>query len=161
MNIFAVDQCPSQSASDLCDQHIVKMPLETAQMLSTNLSILGLQHEYKPCYQNHPCTIWARQSLENINWLISHGLALCYTYTLRFKKTHKCQGVIERASKTLQKAILEGVCDFSTKGLTKFAQAMPDEFKCESSVQAYRNYYIGAKLPFARWRHGGKPSWAI
>jgi hypothetical protein len=159
MNIFAVNLCPEQSAKDLCDQHIVKMPLETAQMLSTGLSIFGLEHEYKPCYQNHPCTIWARQSLENINWLISHGLSLCYTYTLRFKKTHKCQGVIERASKTLQKAILEGVLSFPAKGLTKFAQAMPEAYKSEDSVTAYRNYYRHEKLAFAKWRHSERPQW--
>lgn len=159
VNIFAVNECPVKSARDLCDQHIVKMPLESAQMVCTNLALLGLKHQYKPCFQNHPCTIWARQSSENLSWLLSHGLALCYTYTIRFGKMHKCQSVLQSASKTLHNAFLEGLVSFPTKGLTKFAQAMPDQFKCEDSVTAYRNYYKGAKLAFARWRYGGKPAW--
>ena len=159
MNIFAVNECPVKSARDLCDQHIVKMPLESAQMVSTNLAILGLRHQYKPCFQNHPCTIWARQSCENLNWLLSHGLALCYTYTIRFGKMHKCQSVLQSASKTLHNAFLEGVLKLPTKGLTKFAQAMPDEFKSDDSVTAYRNYYRGAKLAFARWKYSERPSW--
>jgi len=72
---------------------------------------------------------------------------------------HKCQSVLQNASKTLHNAFLEGLVGFPTKGLTKFAQAMPDQFKCEDSVTAYRNYYKGAKLAFARWRYGGKPAW--
>lgn len=159
MNIFAVDQNPLRSASDLCDQHIVKMPLESAQMLCTNLSLFNLAHDYKPCFKNHPCTIWARDSYDNMEWLIQHGLALCYTYTQRFGKTHKCKNVIEKASKTLKDAFLGGLVKFPAKGLTKFAQAMPDEFKGENSVTAYRNYYRGAKLVFARWKYSERPSW--
>ena len=34
MNIFVTDRCPIQSARNLPDKHIVKMPLETCQMLS-------------------------------------------------------------------------------------------------------------------------------
>jgi len=161
VNIFAVNIDPRLASADLCDQHIVKMPLETSQMLSTNLSLLGLPYEYKPCFQNHPCTIWARESAENFMWLIQHGLGLCYTYTLRYKKVHKCQSVIQNALKTLQNGLKTGVCGFPREGLTPFAQAMPEEFKCEDGVQAYRNYYKGAKLAFARWKHGGRPSWAF
>jgi hypothetical protein len=72
---------------------------------------------------------------------------------------HKCQSVLQSASKTLQNAFLEGVLNLPTKGLTKFAQAMPDEFKSDDSVTAYRNYYRGAKLAFARWKHSERPSW--
>ena len=159
MNIFAVQQCPAKSASDLCDQHIVKMPIETAQMISTNLHLLGLPHEYKPCYQNHPCTIWARQSYENFNWLISHGLALCYTYSQRYKKVHKSQNIIQNALKTLKDAILRGVIHFPECHLTPFAQAMPDQYKSKNPIQAYRNYYKAEKLGFARWKHSERPSW--
>ena len=72
---------------------------------------------------------------------------------------HKCQSVLQNASKTLHNAFLEGLVGFPTKGLTKFAQAMPDEFKGEDSVTAYRNYYRGAKLVFARWNHSERPFW--
>ena len=35
MNIFYVDECPIKAGKVLADKHIVKMPLESAQMLST------------------------------------------------------------------------------------------------------------------------------
>jgi len=34
MNIFVTNDCPIQSARNLPDKHIVKMPLETCQMLA-------------------------------------------------------------------------------------------------------------------------------
>jgi hypothetical protein len=159
MNIFAVDLDPKFAAYGLCDQHIVKMPLETAQMLSTNLSLWGLEHEYKPCFHNHPCTIWARQSYLNFMWLWYHGASLCYTYTLRYKKVHKCEKIIKNALKSLQNGLKKGLVEFPAKGLTPFAQAMPEQFKQENAVEAYRSYYKGAKLAFARWKHSEKPAW--
>jgi len=161
VNIFAVQLCPAESASDLCDQHIVKMPIETAQMVSTNLCLLGLPHDYKPCYQNHPCTIWARKSYENFNWLISHGLALCYTYSQRYKRVHKSQRVIQNALKTLKEALVDGVIEFPEDSLTPFAQAMPEQYKSDNAIEAYRNYYKAEKMGFARWKHSSKPSWLL
>ena len=35
MNIFVTDVCPEISARTQCDKHVVKMVLESAQMLST------------------------------------------------------------------------------------------------------------------------------
>ena len=35
MNRFIIDHDPIQIAQSLCDKHVVKMPLEEAQMLST------------------------------------------------------------------------------------------------------------------------------
>ena len=40
MNIFVVERDPIEAARSLLDKHIVKMPLESAQMLSTNHRIL-------------------------------------------------------------------------------------------------------------------------
>ena len=37
MNLFFIDKCPIKSAQQLCDKHVVKMVLETAQMCSTAL----------------------------------------------------------------------------------------------------------------------------
>ena len=35
MNIFYIEKTPKEIAKNLCDKHIVKMPLESAQMLCT------------------------------------------------------------------------------------------------------------------------------
>ena len=90
MNIFVTDWDPHVSAKVLPDKHVVKMPLETCQMLSIIFS-----HWYydwgndlvkkkdgtpfkveKGAFRNHPCTQWAAASIYNTAWLIQHGCAL-------------------------------------------------------------------------------------
>ena len=64
MNIFVLDQCPVESARMLCDKHIVKMPLESTQMLSSVWHRYGHgdKVQYKEAFKNHPCTLWAVDS---------------------------------------------------------------------------------------------------
>ena len=97
MNIFRVDEDPVKSAQMLCDKHIVKMPLETAQMLCSVFYRYDFGHivMYKEAYKNHPCTRWAGDSKENYRWLVKHGLELCREYTRRYDKIHKCQDVMK------------------------------------------------------------------
>ena len=75
MNIFVLDKNPIRAAKMACDKHVVKMILESAQMLCS------VQPEgtapYKRSFYNHPCTKWVRESDANYDWLIEHGLALC------------------------------------------------------------------------------------
>ena len=109
MNIFALSKCPRESAEQMLDKHIVKMPTETCQMLHTNILYMQYVQKYreepqlkdlkafhqeigsklmKPAMLNHPSTIWARQTYANWNWLYEHGLALCDEYTYRYEKKH-------------------------------------------------------------------------
>ena len=100
MNIFVTDADPVKSAQVLPDKHIVKMPLETCQMLSIVASekwghgfgvlpkLDGAPYKTdKGAFRNHPCTVWAQTYFR---WLIEHGLALCAEYTHRYGKTHSC-----------------------------------------------------------------------
>ncbi len=84
MNIFASSPCPTQSALNLDDRRLVKMVLESAQLLST---IRG--GPYKPTHINHPSTLWAKEYPENTKWLYLHFLALAEEYRRRFNRTHK------------------------------------------------------------------------
>ena len=138
MNIFVLDEDPRQAARDQCDKHVVKMPLESAQMLCTALRQNG-QHEvpYKAAHVKHPCTLWSAATRSNFLWLVRHGLELCEEYTRRYKKVHASQSVIVVAG-SLAEHIPEG-------GLTTFAQAMPDECKHPDPVVAYRTYYVSTK----------------
>jgi len=126
-----------------CDQHVVKMPVETAQMLSTVLRQLGHDVGYKISHPNHPCTLWAGATQANFSWLCEHGRALCFEFTWRYHKVHDAKEVII-ACENFVTALPQG-------GLTPFAQTMPDEYKHASAVKAYRAFYIGEKLKFARW----------
>lgn len=151
MNIFVLDLDPVQAAIYHCNSHVVKMLLESAQMLCTNLNLLHINTPYKSCHMNHPCTIWARQTRANYEWLCDLGLALGMEYTHRYGKTHASQSVIEHCYKHIS-AFPEG-------SLTPFAQAMPDMYKCTDSVQAYRSFYLGEKKDFCVWSKREVPEW--
>lgn len=149
MNIFVLDKDPRLAAIFLCDKHIVKMILESAQMLCT---VYGDTAPYKPTHKSHPCTKWVQQSQQNYNWLCEHAHAMCAEYERRYKKTHKSQKVISFCSKL---ATLPDI------GLTPFAQAMPEQYKHSDAVVAYRNYYQGEKSGFAVWKYSPSPSWWV
>src|SRR6476469_1492855 len=106
MNIFVLSQKPSEAAIAHCDVHLHKMLLETAQMLSTALHELNpakwnqmhsLGHTYKPTHANHPCNVWLRKSINNIEWLSNLGIALAIERRYRgFYTTHKSFDIVLR-----------------------------------------------------------------
>ena len=94
MNIFVVDEDPVVAAQQLCDKHVVKMILETAQMLCTVARNHGHEAPYKVAHPKHPCTLWVGKSAANWQWLIDHGLAMAAEYTRRYGRKHKSEEVI-------------------------------------------------------------------
>lgn len=90
MNIFFVSDCPKECARHLDDKRVVKMVLETAQMLSTAINELGGKAPYKSTHVNHPSNKWVRESRGNYEWLLKHFYALCDEYTARYNKIHSC-----------------------------------------------------------------------
>ena len=165
MNIFVTDPDPVKSAQVLPDKHIVKMPLETCQMLSIVASekwghgfgvlpkLNGEPYKTdKGAFRNHPCTVWSQI---NFRWLIEHGLALCAEYTHRYNKTHSCQYTIECAGNLFPKAYTKP---------THFVRAMYDEFKYDNTIDTFTAYkrYIASKPwvcdNYLR-RPERKPSW--
>lgn len=96
MNIFVTNTCPIKSAIILDDKRLIKMVLETTQLLSTTLTILGSKKApYKKTHINHPCTLWVKESKGNYLWLLNHLKSLATEYTKRYNKVHKCQDYIE------------------------------------------------------------------
>lgn len=150
MNIFVLDTDPATAAQMHLDKHVVKMPLETAQMLCTINAGYDIPVPYKPTHKNHPCTVWANSSKANYQWLVELGLSLCKEYTYRYKKVHACQKIIE-ALRVCPTNIPDG-------SLTKFAQAMPDDCKQDDAQQAYQAYYKQHKNHIAKWTGRSVPS---
>ena len=144
MNIFILSTNPTEAAQMQCDKHVVKMVLESAQMLST---IAG--GPYKPTHEKHPCTLWAGANRVNFQWLVTHALALCDEYTFRYGKVHKSWAVINEISRTFELTSLPVGC-------TEFVQCMPDKYKHKDPVIAYRRYYH-SKDSFAEWNKSVKP----
>ena len=158
MNIFYFYECPIKSARAQPDKMLVKMPLETAQMLCTaHRELDGNEYAdeqglYKRAYWNHPCTIWARESSANYFWLYKHFLALGREYTFRYGKIHK-------SVDKLAQALFKQPDNISRTGMTTLAQAMPDEYKHDDPTVAYRDYVIHEKH-YAKWEQGrDKPEW--
>lgn len=91
MNIFVTSSCPYKCAEYLDDKRVVKMVLETAQMLSTAIREQGYEGSeiYKATHKNHPCNVWARETKQNFLWLLRHFRALCIEYTDRYGRVHK------------------------------------------------------------------------
>lgn len=69
MNIFILDTNPKIAAQYHVDKHVVKMILETAQLLCSAHWLNGSEAPYKLTHKNHPCAIWTRECVENYNWL--------------------------------------------------------------------------------------------
>lgn len=157
MNIFILDKDPIIAAQMLCDKHIVKMPLETAQLLCIVfrvLSTVGSQILYKLTHHNHPCSIWSRQSQANFSWLVDYGIAICKEYSFRYNKIHKSEKVIYWCRDNQSRLL------FKESKLTTFAQVMPEQYKGKNAKKAYRAYYLHEKRHFAKWEKGrDKPMW--
>ena len=156
MNIFFLDKTPEKSAQYLCDKHVPKMLLESAQMLSTALHshTMGISTGiYKEAYPNHPMTKWVGFNRDNFNWALENAMWIEGEYKTRFKKQHKSGKVIQCIiDNDYYKDIPEG--DF-----TEPPQCMPDQYRNKNYVTAYRNYYRGEKT-FAKWEKGRKqPEW--
>ena len=161
MNIFILDWDVKKCTQYHVDKHVVKMILETAQLLcgvhhvtdevTTKYRTSTNQVPYKLSHKNHPCAIWARKSLSNYLYLCELGLELSKEYTHRYGKRHKSEMVILWC--IMNKPNIPNI------GFTEPAKAMPDEFKVDSVVESYRNYYMGAKSDLAAWKNREKPFW--
>jgi len=155
MNIFILDKNPRIAAQMHCDKHVPKMILETAQMLSTAHHVYDTPQApfvYKQAHLNHPCTKWIRESTANYSWAWHLYLNLLVEFKKRRGKTHKSGDLMPHLAHTPP---------LPSCGLTPFAQAMPDEYKQEDAVEAYRAYYKGDKASFAKWDWptAQTPSW--
>ena len=158
MNIFYFYDDPQLSAQAQPDKMLVKMPLETAQMLCTaHRELDGDEYAdkvglYKRAYWNHPCTVWARETSGNYFWLFKHFVALSKEYTFRYGKTHASYD-------KLAKHLIKIPDNIKRGNISTLAQAMPDEYKHADPIVAYRRYVINEKH-YAKWEKGrAMPNW--
>ena len=140
MNIFVLHDNPRLAAQMACDKHCVKMILESAQLLCSPYP--KGEAPYRRTHYNHPSSQWVRASEGNYRWLIEYSYSLCNEYNLRYAKHHKSFSIIRWCEENMYKL------KFPTNRLTPFPQCMPDKYKGEDVVMAYRNYYIGEKSSF-------------
>ena len=182
MNIFYLDQDPVLSAKMMCNKHMSKMIIETAQMLSTAHRMLDgnvfkrpsvsgktkvSYYElpdwrenvlYKAVHYNHPCNVWIRETTSNYDWLYQHFLGLGEEYTERYGRTHET--MIKLGEPLIHKPnnLKEG-------NITPPALAMKSNPECiipGDPVKSYRNFYITKQERFNMvWPDGKEPSWFV
>lgn len=170
-----MDQDPAKAAQYHADVHVVKMILESAQLLSTAHRVLDrvqgvrlsksgarlkdwiLPDErqellYKATHINHPCAIWTRASTSNYCWVYSLFVELGKEYSYRYARKHASIFKLEE--------ILDEYPDMMDPGgCTTPPQAMPDDCKVTDTVTAYRNYYKTYKSEIATWTKRSVPDW--
>lgn len=142
----------------LFDCHVVKMPLETAQLLYSvwwvNSGSVPVLNPYKCTHKNHPCAVWARSAPSHYIWLCKYGLALCKEYTFRYNRVHKCEEHIvklyELGFPSVRRLYIEvpPVCikNFARygcpRGIFWFPLAMPSKYVRSNALKAYSMYYM-------------------
>ena len=161
MNRFIIDTHPDEIAKQLCDQHIVKMPLEEAQMLCTALRFHAPEYAeehniYKSAYAKHPCTQWAMETRENYKFAYSLYASMLCEYHHRYGKWHGAGKHSE--------ALYNGIDLIPEGDLTRHPQCFSgyDDLKTDEAwpVIAYRRFYRVDKIRFARYNKGrSMPDW--
>lgn len=157
MNLFVLDHNPDLAVQYHNDKHIVKMVIETAQLLSTAHHVLdGTPHIncYRSTHKNHPSAIWVRESNNNYNWAYYFFTKQCDEYTHRYGKVHLTDTKMRDQLVHLPRNIPVGP-------KTTPPACMPDEYKVDDIVESYRNYYRGDKAHFAKWTNREVPEWFV
>lgn len=160
MNIFFLDFSPSQCAQAHCDKHVIKMILETAQLLSTvkhKLEPADHPHKevwYKPTHARHPCTLWVGETAQNYAWTVELLHSLLEEYTYRYGKQHKTSERLHALSKVPEVLMRRSL------GMTTLPKVMPEVYHDTGNiVEAYRAYYKAEKRSFAKWTRRETPYW--
>jgi hypothetical protein len=178
VNIFYIDEDPVVAAQWMVDRHVVKMILESCQLLSTahryldgtqvngksasgrNAKRWVLQDArdnvlYQATHINHPSAVWCRESVENYNWLVEHMFALMAEYTYRYGKTHKCQG-------DLSYMLQSPPNNLKKYDMTPMPSCMDDKYIVSNDpILNYRNYYKFGKTSMHNWKNRNPPKWIL
>jgi hypothetical protein len=175
MNIFYLHHDPHIAATMAVDSHVIKMILESAQLLSTAHRLLdGTEYIgksasgrkakrwklsdnldsmiYQATHINHPSAVWCRQSSANYQWLYWHFVGLIDEYHYRYGKVHKCDAM-KSALTDLPKNIKHGP-------FTQPTPAMDAKYiVSKDSIENYRNYYINGKSHLHKYTNRQAPEW--
>ena len=157
MNIFAIENNENgqidwiKSAQSQDNFRVVKMILESCQILSTVLNEQGIDAPYRSFNPKHPSCLWAAESSDNFTNLVIHCTAMIEEYESRFNKTHKCKAVLNKIINLFDPS------KFPTSKPTPLRMAVPENFKSNDIVESYRKFY--ASKPRVRYPKNKVHSW--
>lgn len=160
MQIFILHENPKINATYYVNRHVCKIQTEIAQCLSTVAKRLFNEKElpdflYKSTHEKHPVVLWLSKTQENFIYGVNTGLALDDEYNFRYpNQKYKTEKRIFDYFKLL--TTFEVI---PNRGLTPFAQAIPEQYKSDDAVKSYRAYYIGEKSHLFKWAKRPVPEW--
>lgn len=175
MNIFYIDENPVEAATMMVDKHVVKMILETTQLLSTAHRVIdGTEYVgqtktgrkvkrwvlpdvreemlYSATHVNHPSAVWCRTTVGNYKWLYEHLKALHFEYTYRYGKVHACE--------KLMSFLFYAPKKLNNWDMTPMPSCMaPEYIVSDDPIINYRNYYKIGKSQMHKWTKRPTPEW--
>ena len=163
MNRFLINYSPELCARDMCDKHVVKMPLEEAQMLCTTVRLHAPEYAeeaglYRAVHQKHPCTIWAGQTRANYLYSLDMFREMCREYTYRYGKVH--------ASWRLYDALVDAAQYVPDGNITPHPECFSEHTDLKSGrpwpIQSYRKFYMTKQKRFKMvWTKRDMPEWFV
>lgn len=159
MNIFYLDHDPAVAARYHCDKHVIKMILESAQLLCTAINYhAGKQvTPYKSTHVSHPCSIWVRESFENWSYVYQLMFDLEFEWRYRWQHTKKHSSVVALSGTNITAL---AIAHIPAGQLTTPALAMPTLYQIPNDpVESYRTYYRISKHNLLQYTRRERPEW--
>lgn len=153
MNIFFTSADPKECARALDDKRLVKMAVESAQMLSTAVAIHGGKPSYKVAWKNHPCTLWTAETRSNFMWHVQLLIHMGLEFEYRYGKKHKSAELAMRFAEQSHVVPDGPLTTFPNCSLRK---DLADVF--EAYKEGFRTKWSQDKRP-PRWTNRTPPTW--
>lgn len=172
MNIFPLERMPERAARFQIDAHVIKMPVESLQMLCTAARTAGVEPEkipYKSTHINHPCVQWVLADKSHAAWLHSHYLHLGAEFKVRFGHVHGCNTddmrlrigyMVNDLKRRLGDSLYDTPQHFPLV-VPEWYKVDMDEDRVVQAIHSYRNYYYNEKRQMSlRWKSGDTNGYA-
>jgi len=145
MNIFFLDNDIQKSVQSHCDKHVVKLILESYQMLTV------CSH----AYIHHPMTQWVRFTRQNFEYCQQYFILLLDEYKYRYDRQHSYAALVSN---------IVHDDNLSSGGMTPPPLCMPRKcivYGLDNPVTSYRNYYRykDRNQFIMRWTRRDVPVW--
>jgi len=154
LNIFYLDNNIEKCSQSHADTHVIKMILESVQILCTALFLNGIEAPYRPTHKKHPCVLWTSESFSNWLWLRELTVELNKEYRYRWNKKN------DHLSYTVMNSLKVPKHCIQDNGVTKRPQAMPEIYRLiDNPLLAYRQYYSIEKKSLHKYTKREMPIW--
>jgi hypothetical protein len=163
VNFFYLDKDPEKCAQYYCNKHVIKIPIEIAQILSKIHHELNSNIDFSKIYKNSTVVNnsigpyqWIKESYDNYIWACKLGLELINEYKLRYNKDkHKTEIILQFLFNNPPKLLKKGITKFI--GTNKYDMF---QFISHDPVICARYNYAEMKCTHDKWnKEVSPPDW--